>query len=448
MESLSDNSLLIPPYLSTSNSLNKYELKGGKLEGIGTYGAVYSSPRLPYITNEKYDFYGKKLNESKFLNDSIQKNEVSKVFFDEVDFEDEKNKYILLLSEINLVNDYFNIPVAYGNIDIDFIKRNVEKNSQNKTKIYTNKWSEKNNTFKYEVKQITFKKGYNLNDNNINSFYEKFKNILLSIKFMDTNNLIFDDLKIDNMIEIDDKFKISDFSSIIQLSKIIKKYEKSYLDSIFYYIYSPVLNSLIYYYYNIKINGSLISLKDIINKIYKIKNNSIEYLTYSKNLFYKIKEIISLSSFNITLHVEKVNLNDISKNLENFQNLKKFKKNKIIEITKSAYDYIEILTDQINIDKYLDKYINYLNLKYDNDINLILYELFKKINIYSTGICIFNFLQKKLNEINKNNIKLVKYLIEIGILCTITIFNDKNEIYLNLNSIDNIIKNYNKYNNK
>ena len=37
----------------------KYELKGGKLEGKGSYGAVYSSPRLPYISNEKFDFYGK-----------------------------------------------------------------------------------------------------------------------------------------------------------------------------------------------------------------------------------------------------------------------------------------------------------------------------------------------------------------------------------------------------
>ena len=426
----------------------EYELKGGKLEGKGSYGAVYSSPRLPYISNEKYDFYGKKLNESNFANNSIQKNEVSKVFFYEVDFDDEKNKYILLLTEINLVNDYFNIPLAYGNIDIDFIKKNVEKNAENKTKIYTNKWSGKNNTFKYEVKQITFKKGYNLNDNNINTFYEKFKNILLCIKFMDSNNLIFDDLKIDNMLEIDNKFKISDFSSIIQLSKIIKKYEKLYLDSIFYYIYSPALNSLIYYYYNIKINGSLISLKDIINKIYKIKNDSIEYLTYSKNLFYKIKNIIALSSFNVTLNVEKVNLNNISKKIENLQNLKKSKKNKIIAITKSAYDYIEILIDHRNINDYFDKYINYLNLKYDNDVNIILQELFKKINIYSTGICVFTFLDTHLKEINKTNIKLVKHLIEFGILCTITIFNEKNEIYLNLNSIDNIIKNYNKYNNK
>ena len=35
-----------------------------------------------------------------------------------------------------------------------------------------------------------------------------------------------------------------------------------------------------------------------------------------------------------------------------------------------------------------------------------------------------------LKEINKTNIKLVKHLIEFGILCTITIFNEKNEIYL------------------
>jgi len=428
--------------------MNKYNIKGGKLEGKGSYGAVYSSPRLPYISNEKYDFYEKKLNESNFLNNSIQKNEVSKVFFDEADFEDEKNKYILILTEINLVNDYFNIPLAYGNIDIDFIKRNVEKNAENKTKIYTNKWAGKNNTFKYEVKQITFKKGYNLNDNNIDTFYKKFKNILLCIKFMDINNLIFDDLKIDNMLEIDNKFKISDFSSIVQLSKMIKKYEKSYLDSIFYYIYSPTLNSLIYYYYNIKINGSLISLKDIINKIYKIKNDSIEYLTYSKDLFYKIKNIIALSSFNVTLHVEKVNLNNNSENLDKLHNLKRSKKNKIIEITKSAYDYIEILINHRNISDYFDKYINYLNLKYDDDVNVILKELLKKINIYSTGICIFTFLEVHMKEINKTNIRLVQHLIECGILCCITIFNEKNEIYLNLNTIDNIIKNYTKYNNK
>ena len=442
MESLYHNSGLIPEYLPKRNSLNKYNKKGGKLEGTGTYGAVYSFPRLPYIKNEKYDFYGKKITELNFLNNSIQKNEVSKVFFHEEDFDEEKNNYILLFNEINLDENYFNIPLAYGNIDVDFIKKNVEKSIENKTKIYNNKWSGKNNTFKYEIKQITFKKGYDICKSNINTFYFKFKNILNCIKFMEKDNLIFDDLKLENMLDSDDKFKISDFNSINKISKIMKKYNDLYLKNIFYYIYPPIITSLIYYYYNIKTNNSLISLKDVLKKIYKIKSDDVEYLTYSRTLFSKIKEIISLSSFNITINTENINLNNDLKN--NSKNIKKIK----VNITKSAYDYIQILIDQINIDQYLDKYINYLNLKYDNDVNVILYELLKKINIYSTGICIFSFLEKKFNEINKNNIKLVKHLIEIGILCTITIFNEKNEIYLNLNSIDNIIKNYNKYNNK
>jgi glycosyltransferase involved in cell wall biosynthesis len=62
--------------------------KGGKVEGSGTYGIVYSSPRLPYKKNEKYNFLNRKINENNFLNNSIQKNEVSKIFFDSEKYEE------------------------------------------------------------------------------------------------------------------------------------------------------------------------------------------------------------------------------------------------------------------------------------------------------------------------------------------------------------------------
>ena len=147
----------------------------------------------------------------------------------------------------------------------------------------------------------------------------------------------------------------------------------------------------------------------------------------------KIKNI--MPPFDITINVNYFSKSD-----------KIFKK---VKICKKSIDYINILIDELNIINYLDNYIKFLNLKYNNNSNNILNELLKKINLYSVGIYIFSFLYEKIgyeNLSNNDNI-ILKNLISIGINLCITLFKDDTNTYINLSDIDSIIKIYNKNSN-
>jgi len=71
--------------------MDKYKKRGGKLNGIGGYGVVYSNPTLPYL--EKYDFYPNKENNKNSDNDINDSELVSKVFKKEEFFLEELNDY-------------------------------------------------------------------------------------------------------------------------------------------------------------------------------------------------------------------------------------------------------------------------------------------------------------------------------------------------------------------
>jgi hypothetical protein len=142
----------------------------GIIEGHGSYGIIYSNPRLPYIN--KYYFKIKNLNnlleeepfpylEENCEDSNFLKYEASKVFYDTESYELEYNEYAYLLSNYYIENKYFNIPLNYGIINKKYIRENMQKFNYNSTKINN---ANILNTYLKSSYQITFIKGYNIDN--------------------------------------------------------------------------------------------------------------------------------------------------------------------------------------------------------------------------------------------------------------------------------------------
>jgi serine/threonine protein kinase len=246
--------------------------------------------------------------------------------------------------------------------------------------------------------------------------FKKIENILYAIKFMNENKLIFDDLKKDNIIIVNDKMKFCDFSTIINMKDLdLNTLNKSMLRTIFYYIYNPILNILLYYYISVKENNVVI-IDNIINniKIDQRNKENIDYINYNKRLISKIK------SYTKEL--------DISINIKN--------------IFKNIYFYY--LRDKNNYKIIITKFIEYFNNKYE-DIELIISELISRIHIYSLGIIFLQYIDLYIEQKNKECDKIfLKKCIEIYKLCSlqINIFDDNNDNNENNEDKNDIDENY------
>jgi hypothetical protein len=190
------------------------------------------------------------------------------------------------------------------------------------------------------------------------------------------------------------------------------------LITVFYHIYNPILNTLLYYYIHLNENN-FISIDSIIHNINIIKkyDDNINYILYSKNLVKNTYDLIT----------------------------KIDKKNNINKIYKDIYFYLY----QKNQDNYyniiLNKFIQYFNNKYNNNINNIIKELISRINIYSLGIIFLEYIHTYPYQKKYDNI-FINELFDIFKLCCLQfniINNDINDNKLSLNyicedSIDNI----------
>jgi len=278
--------------------MDKYKKRGGKLNGIGGYGVVYSNPTLPYL--EKYDFYPNKENNKNSDNDINDSELVSKVFKKEEFFLEELNDYKRIIKKYDLPGKYFNLPLYYGIIDL--------KKVLSHKNIYSKKWSNNVNTYLKSPYQITFKKGVHISNSNLKDFLPKYKNLLECIQYMNNHHLLFDDLKMDNVIEVDNIIKISDFSSIVKFDTLtVDKIYKMQLGVSIYFGYLPILNKLVEYFlgfeknkknkHHIQNNKHHIQNENINNIVIEIKKEEEEftkYLRYKKMLFKKIEYYLSL----------------------------------------------------------------------------------------------------------------------------------------------------------
>lgn len=384
---------------------------GGKLEGKGGHGIIYSNPRLPYLNEKNYDPNNKEC--SKIFYKKIKLNN-KYIETEDIDGYDKERIKYKNLNEMNIPLNpkYFILPLRSGDIDIQYVK--------NKSDIFNDRWSEKENLFKKATKQITFELGTNIKKDDIHIFYKNFKNIINAVQFMNNNKLLFDDLKLGNIVNIHNTYKIIDFSSIIEFNKITTNLNKSFIKHYDYYIYSHLLNILLTYFIEKKLKKIDTS---IIKNIYNNKKLHNSY-HYKKLIFDNIKKYNNISIEIPLVKIEINNNNIITKNVKLKINIHTIIDQILIKSDNSIY-YTNIII-----------YYKFLNEKFKmekNPIIHILYYLQKKININCLGTIIVEYFKNK--KINEDILLFIS-------LCCLPFYYDKTGFYVNDIDIEGLLKKY------
>lgn len=367
------------------------------MEKKGAYGIVYYDPRLPY--KKKYDLKNEKISENEESIQNIPEDEVSKIFICDEDFESELKGY-LYLKKFNLNDQLFNNPIYYGIIDREL-----------KFKIM-NSYNYKYKKILYiSSKQITFKKGIDLKNYNydLKKFLTDLKNILEILNYFYENKFIFDDLKISNLIFVDNKIKLSDFSSLRKIEDLnINLYNESFLNSDSYYIYNNILNKTLKYF-----------LCNSYNNFDIIKNK--DYYEYKD---YLIKIINSFSEFVVILNkIIDIEIDNVNINISNL----------LFQIKL----FYSVDNKELN-----DKFIEYLNNKYDKE-NIIL-NLSNRINLFSLGISLIDFFyDKRIFLFTYMDLNYQIKIIKIIVYAVLNFYIKDDDIYFFEPSINKIIEIYN-----
>lgn len=407
------------------------------LEGKGSFGVVYSDPILPFIFKFFFEKKDTNIDNIENINKSNDSNiEVSKVFIDCFDYSEELKLYQYILKNYNIDEQYFNIPLNFGEIDQKDVRRNMD--------IYNSNWSGDNNAYILSSFQITFRKGLQIKKllkakNNFNNMFSwnniindqkdsfndqsiliKFKNIFLAVKFLNNNLLLYDDFKLDNIIQINEILKFSDFSSLIHINELNYEYfMQSKLNSYFYFIYNCILNKILYLFLGLEINKS-ITYVNIDSDLYTVYNDIeskkyIDYCTYKfnsiKSLCTDFSNIINIPCYSSDDDFETLVYIDLNANI-----IFGFINNE--NIVKKNYIYIKSL-------------YKYLKIKFKN-ITSIKTDIIKRINIYSLGINLLELLSYNWNQ----------NIINLALLCSLHFFNIGNIVYITDPDIDSIYKKY------
>jgi hypothetical protein len=208
-------------YLLLKQKINNKN--GGKFEGIGSYGLVMSTPRLP-LMGEKYV-------------DIKDLNQVSKILYS---YDKTTNKYIPA-TEDNFNKEYFDIIALRDKYPDVFTDTNfilplnggmVNIGAFISSGAYNNDWTDNDDMVKkmiyelfiinrYATYQIVYNKGEvveSLCKTNID-FANLMSRPIRSVNNANNHNIFFKDMKMDNMIYQDNKIKIADFSDIVDLNQ-------------------------------------------------------------------------------------------------------------------------------------------------------------------------------------------------------------------------------------
>jgi hypothetical protein len=442
-------------------------------------------------------------------------NQVSKFFFKDIAFLYEANRYINIFKHIFTILStedmykYFNLPINLGIINKDLMcdsKYNAIYNKnwlgilENQNNKNSMKESGKSGikTFKqildsYSPYQITFLMGESLLNISLELFYQKYINILESVKLLNEKKIIFDDFKLDNLIFVNDTIKQSDFSSILKFNQIsLNSLPHTILQQYFYESYNPLLMILLKYYLYQR-EGSQKTLEEIYNEVIEYKELTKKFVNnFNNNVFQRVQLLVKNINLDLKLsfddniyEIKEIN-NSISSegsnkvfsnvdlltssntssipqssvrpsNVAGVKNKRKISKSKIIMSIK------EILINLINnreMDKestlkilsnlifYFDKKNQTQSLSQAPDFNSIINDILRRINIYSTGYIIFDFLSEKIdnNKIETEYDKEILYnLLLISFLCCNQIIIGINNIYIQEPDIDILLKKYGKY---
>jgi hypothetical protein len=311
-------------------------------------------------------------------------------------------------------------------------------------------------------------------------------NILEGIKLLIRKKLLFDDFKLDNIIFVNNEIKFSDFSTILEFDKIKLTKVKNLNDILpvhrpFYFTYNPFLSSILEYYMLI-LNNKLFNKHKLYNDIYKERD--IDQNSYVQQILNTILDVLNKD---ITINFEKVykiekgkitktsielSLDDLfnkiylcrsSRLSENdrlfiLDSIVLFYDKKYKKSNKNSSDLFTSSNKNNNNNKNnknnINNINNSINTDYYLDVNNLINDILKRINIYSTGFIILSFLYDKLLKSanipnNQVIIDIIYNLIEISMKCCMNFYwtkdSNTNEIVLYIfePKINNIIDKYN-----
>lgn len=420
------------------------------VEGIGSNGIIFSSPRIP-LENENYNDI-KKLNQiSKILylhyNNNYKPVGASTIEKEFINI----NKIILKYPNI-FNNDNFILPISGGYINKkEFIEYYDNKNynygfrwlsySEEYLKIFNELMNGEESVF-----QIIYDRGEKINYKIID-FLIKINDVLNTIIISNKNGFYFDDIKFYNLIVHENKIKIIDFAAIINMNKsldnIKKQIKTSKFHDIFYYPYNIISNILLYEY---------IGKYNDINYLQIIIENSIRYkkqMYYKNHLFDILIKLWNTIIPKLTIGVKIINHDLLNK----FDNKKLYDVVNIdIDILKSSINtiynecnkykdidiYIYELEHDINISKnnyiykifiLMKKYVDITKKDTKEKISFLL----ENLNIHSFGIIFLSYIAYEDNMYNillLQNKQIIINLIEIIISCCLNFIIIDNKIYL------------------
>ena len=197
-------------------------------EGKGAYGTVFSSPRLPLLHETL---------------ETIQSlDEVSKVFYSYRDYYNEVTRYTILHNNYEFPHNLFCHSIDHGRIS----KREIQHHEV----VYNDEWANEDDVYRKATHQIIYPRGRSIFTlSNFTEYMICFEKIIQTVEFFSQHHLVFDDFKNQNLLLLgsEDRMVVSDYSSIVSLDDFLEPsiFYKSNFKSRYYYIHSPLLNTLV-----------------------------------------------------------------------------------------------------------------------------------------------------------------------------------------------------------
>jgi hypothetical protein len=209
-------------------------------EGKGAYGIVYSRPRLPLV--------------QECIEDVTERNgkhweEVSKVFVRFSDYAKEVRRYNKIHNSYSFPPNLFCIYKDHGRIvNSDILISSSTSNFLNIDSDYNEEWCDGDEGYKSATHQIVFPRGvsvFALKD--MEMFLEYFYCIWEVLDFFSMHGLVFDDLKNNNVLFMNRRFVVADYSSVLSLEDLLdpKIHCETTFASRYYYIHSPILSYML-----------------------------------------------------------------------------------------------------------------------------------------------------------------------------------------------------------
>jgi hypothetical protein len=432
-------------------------MKGGKVEGIGGSGIVLSNPRLPLI-GEKYNNIKNNILECSklFFNESVND-------FDYNSYKNELDSYKSLKekqSKLSSLDDYIVMYTKSGQIsNVEVLLGKDSYDNETWWNYSSNPDSSKKlkqifgNSIKNikPIYQIVFPLGKSISLDDIQIFIIKYIHIFECIQVFNQSDLIFDDLKLDNIVKINDTYKLIDCSSIFSFEEIITDGEIRYtiLKNISYYIYSVLIHILLLYFLDKKKNKNKYINEQKYNKFikeklneYKTNNYKTNVFTYLKNIFGK-ESIITFSFLKFSIQNIKLIESEVSISIENILKTLLFDYKENIRIIIIQYYYKYLYSSLKNKNTWKSKNSKNHNENYDETIIHILYFLQKRINIYFLGMVIFDYLYQKQSIKDNSSI----FLFELACLCCLQFYYDETSLtfYINDITIEELLEKYKSF---